>query len=64
MAPQRGVTVAATDFPLYTIHTVGDSHLIVAGGGGQAKTGVPNAVVCFVFKYLRKCQIAWLVSRL
>ncbi|KAK2164175.1 hypothetical protein LSH36_68g16123 [Paralvinella palmiformis] len=44
MAPQRGVTVATTDFPLYTIQPVGDSHLLVAGGGGQAKTGVPNAV--------------------
>ena len=51
MAPQRGVTVATTDFPLYTIQPVGDSHLLVAGGGGQAKTGVPNAVVCLFWVF-------------
>ena len=42
----KGVTLAATDFPLYTFRMVGDRHFLVAGGGGAAKTGVPNAMVC------------------
>jgi len=41
----KGVTLAATDFPLYTFRMVGDRHFLVAGGGGAAKTGVPNAMV-------------------
>jgi len=41
----KGVTLASTDFPLYTIRMVGDRHFLVAGGGGAAKTGVPNAIV-------------------
>ena len=43
---QRGVTVVHTDFPLYTIRMLGDRHFLVAGGGGQAKTGIANAIVC------------------
>lgn len=41
----KGVTLAATDFPLYAFRMVGDRHFLVAGGGGAAKTGVPNAMV-------------------
>ena len=32
-------------FPLYTIAALGGGDFYVAGGGGQAKTGVPNAIV-------------------
>ena len=42
---QKGVTVANTEFPLYAIHMIGDQHVLIAGGGGQAKTGVGNAIV-------------------
>lgn len=35
-------------FPLYTIGTLGGGEFYVAGGGGQAKTGVPNALVSSV----------------
>jgi len=42
----KGVTLASTDFPLYTFRMIGDRHFLVAGGGGAAKTGVPNAMVC------------------
>ena len=42
----KGVNLAATDFPLYAFRMVGDRHFLVAGGGGAAKTGVPNAMVC------------------
>ena len=42
---KKGVTLVQTDFPLYTIRALGDRHFIVAGGGGQAKTGIGNAIV-------------------
>lgn len=45
MAAAKGVTIAQTDFPLYTVRFVGDRHFLAAGGGGAAKTGVPNALV-------------------
>lgn len=32
-------------FPLYCCGTLDDQHVVVAGGGGAAKTGVPNAIV-------------------
>ncbi|GFS17681.1 prolactin regulatory element-binding protein [Elysia marginata] len=44
MAPPKGVLLAHTDFPLYVVKSLDDKHFIVAGGGGQAKTGVPNAI--------------------
>lgn len=34
-----------TDYPLYAICTLDDCHVAVAGGGGSARTGVPNALV-------------------
>ena len=45
MAPPKGVLLAHTDFPLYVIQSLDDKHFIVGGGGGQAKTGIPNAIV-------------------
>ena len=45
MAPKKGLVVGQTDFPLYTVRVLGDRHFFVAGGGGQAKTGIPNAIV-------------------
>jgi len=51
----KGVTLASTDFPLYTFRMVGDRHFLVAGGGGAAKTGVPNAMVrLFMCTMVRK----------
>lgn len=41
----KGVTLLQTDFPLYTIRSIGDRHFLAAGGGGQAKTGIGNAIV-------------------
>ena len=32
-------------FPLYSIATLHKNEFYVAGGGGQAKTGIPNAIV-------------------
>jgi len=41
----KGITIAQTDFPLYSIRLVGDRHFLAAGGGGAAKTGIANALV-------------------
>lgn len=49
MAPERGTVIAKSDFPMYTINVLDERHFLVAGGGGQAKTGVSNAVVRVVF---------------
>lgn len=37
-------------FPLYTIAALDRNEFYVAGGGGQAKTGVPNAIVSAVLQ--------------
>ncbi len=39
------VTLHTTNFPLYTVNVLDKDHFVVAGGGGSAKTGVPNALV-------------------
>ncbi|CAG5118553.1 unnamed protein product [Candidula unifasciata] len=44
MAPSKGVLLAHTDFPLYTVRSLDERHFLVAGGGGQAKTGIANAI--------------------
>lgn len=38
-------TLCKLDFPLYCCDTLDESHIVVAGGGGASKTGVPNTVV-------------------
>jgi len=45
----RQNVIFETPFPIYCVKTVGDRHFLVAGGGGQAKTGVPNHVEIFLF---------------
>lgn len=45
MAPERGKLIAKSDFPLYVVKSLGERHFLVAGGGGQAKTGVSNTIV-------------------
>lgn len=37
--------IGETDFPPYVIKCMNDTHFLVAGGGGESKTGVPNALV-------------------
>ena len=51
MAPKQGV-LAQADFPLYVVQALGSTHFLVAGGGGQAKTGVPNAIVNIAVLFL------------
>ena len=45
MAPVKGDLLARSDFPMYLVSSLGERHFLVAGGGGQAKTGVANAIV-------------------
>ena len=35
----------STDYPIFSIRVIEGSKFYVAGGGGTAKTGVPNALV-------------------
>ena len=37
--------LAKTTYPLYAVNVLEQDHFLIAGGGGSAKTGVPNALV-------------------
>jgi len=37
--------VLSCSYPLYSIVQIGNEEFAVTGGGGQAKTGVPNGIV-------------------
>ncbi|XP_046851204.1 prolactin regulatory element-binding protein-like isoform X2 [Xenia sp. Carnegie-2017] len=52
------VTLVKTNFPLYTVNVLDTNHFIVAGGGGSAKTGVPNALQVFKLDYGSKAITA------
>ena len=45
MAPSKGLTLHHTDFPVYSVQSLGDRYFLVAGGGGQSRTGVKNIIV-------------------
>lgn len=45
--------LARVNFPLYAIQKVTERHILVAGGGGAAKTGVAN---CIELYELIKCE--------
>ncbi|XP_076317658.1 guanine nucleotide-exchange factor SEC12 isoform X2 [Tachypleus tridentatus] len=40
----KGQLLARVNFPPYTIHNLTERHILVAGGGGVAKCGIPNIV--------------------
>lgn len=40
--------LARVNFPLYSLQMLTSRHVLVAGGGGSAKTGVANGFVSFV----------------
>ncbi|XP_067121094.1 guanine nucleotide-exchange factor SEC12 isoform X1 [Centruroides vittatus] len=44
VAKSRGQLLARVNFPMYTVHILTERHFLVAGGGGQAKTGIPNVI--------------------
>lgn len=49
MSPSKKKTsdclLAKVNFPLYAAEMLSSRHLLVAGGGGSAKTGVANGFV-------------------
>lgn len=47
MAPRRSKEglLARVNFPLYSVEMLTSRHVLVAGGGGSAKTGVANGFV-------------------
>ncbi|XP_064624555.1 prolactin regulatory element-binding protein-like [Lineus longissimus] len=48
MAPKKNDRVLhKTDFPIYTVQSLGDRHFLAGGGGGQSRTGVPNIIEIF-----------------
>jgi len=57
MSPKMGEVLARFDFPLYTLQFIDDKHFLVAGGGGGAKTGIPNAVEVFRFDSGRAVRV-------
>lgn len=44
--------LARVNFPLYTVKCVTERHIMVAGGGGMAKTGIDNVIVSIRFKFI------------
>lgn len=42
--PNEGL-LARVNFPLFTVQMLTSRHVLVAGGGGSAKTGVANGFV-------------------
>ena len=46
---QKGTSVLRTPYPLYAINCIDDKHFVVAGGGGKAKTGITNSIVCILY---------------
>ena len=43
-------TLDETNFPLYAVNVLDRNHFVIGGGGGAAKTGVPNAMVSIKIK--------------
>ncbi|VDP05091.1 unnamed protein product [Soboliphyme baturini] len=47
-----------TSFPIYCVRTLGDHHVLVAGGGGQAKSGVPNRLELYLMEHVNNlCKL-------
>lgn len=43
--PRNDGLLARVNFPLYSVEMLTSRHVLVAGGGGQARTGVANGFV-------------------
>lgn len=50
MAKAKGIVLGSTSVPPYVILVIGDTHLLIAGGGGSSKTGVHNKIEIFAFE--------------
>lgn len=42
--PKSGELLARVNFPLYSINVITERHILVAGGGGRSRTGIPNKI--------------------
>jgi len=44
--PKNGTAslCARVNFPLFTVKVLSERHILVGGGGGEAKTGVANSI--------------------
>uniref|UniRef100_A0A0K0EIQ1 Sulfatase domain-containing protein n=1 Tax=Strongyloides stercoralis TaxID=6248 RepID=A0A0K0EIQ1_STRER len=49
--------IAKSSGPVYAIKTIGSRHFIIGGGGGAAKTGVPNEIELFLMSYNNFCKL-------
>lgn len=47
---QRPPVIAASECPIYGVAPIGGHHILVAGGGGQARSGVPNLLEVFLLE--------------
>ena len=47
----KPVLLARLDFPPYCMKVVSERHILVAGGGGSSKTGVPNCIDIYELIY-------------
>ena len=41
--------LARSSISAYCLRSIGDRHILIAGGGGSAKTGVPNEIQVVLF---------------
>ena len=53
------------DFPVYSVSSLREGEFYLAGGGGKAKTGVPNALVSqgYIYNASIKSKVCVVFSR-
>jgi len=51
MSKEKRGLFARVNFPLYCVEVLDSRHVLVAGGGGSANTGVKNGFVSFSFLF-------------
>ena len=42
--------LARVNYPLYSVKSISERHILVAGGGGQSKTGIANT--CEIYELI------------
>lgn len=45
------VLLARLDFPPYCMKVISERHILVAGGGGASRTGIPNSISIYELIY-------------
>ena len=43
--------LARVNYPMYCVRTLSERHILVAGGGGSAKTGIANTLEVYELLY-------------